>query len=186
MAIETPTYKVLKSDGKFQLREYNGYISASVEVNAKDYSTATNIGFRLVADYIFGNNTKKDKVSMTAPVFQEVNTSEKISMTAPVITSQNKNTYKISFVMPKQYTLKTLPLPNNHKVVLSENPPYRTAVISFSGFVNEKTILKKTEELKAWIIKEKLKIKGTVQTARYDPPWTPWFLRRNELQIKIF
>ena len=150
MAIETPTYSVLKSDAKFELREYTGYIMASVEVEAKDYNTAANSGFGLVADYIFDNNIKKDKVAMTAPVLQEESTlNEKIAMTAPVTTYQNKNTYKISFIMPMQYVSKTLPTPCNHEILLTENLAYKAAVVSFSEFVNEKTILKITEELKA-------------------------------------
>lgn len=186
MAIETPKYKVLKKEGNCELRQYDAYITASVEVGGKDYSAATNQGFGYIADYIFGNNTKKDSISMTAPVLQEAKpVSEKIAMTAPVVTTKNEHVYKISFVMPSKYTLRTLPQPNNHKVVLTEVPSFRAAVLSFSGFVNEKTINKKTEELKNWIKEQKIKTTGLVQTARYNPPWTLWFLRRNEIIMQV-
>jgi ATP-dependent Zn protease len=186
MAIEIPKYKVLKKEGKCELRQYDAYITASVDIKGKDYDAATNQGFSAIADYIFGNNTKKDSISMTAPVLQETKAaSEKIAMTAPVVTTKNENVYKISFVMPSKYTLKTLPRPNNDEVILTEVPSFKAAVITFSGLVNEKTISRKTEELRKWIEREKLKTTGLIQTARYDPPWTLWFLRRNEIITEV-
>lgn len=186
MSIEIPKYKVLKKERNFEIRQYNAYITASVEVNEKDYNAATNQGFRYIADYIFGNNTKKSSISMTAPVLQEEKTtSEKIAMTVPVNIAKGENIYKISFVMPSKYTLETLPIPNNRKVVLTRVPTFRAAVISFSGLVNEKIITKKTEELKNWVKKQKLKDTELIQTARYNPPWTPWFLRRNEIIMQL-
>lgn len=186
MAIEIPKYKVINKEGKFELREYAGYITASVDVEAKDYGNATNIGFRFVADYIFGNNTKRDKIAMTAPVLQEGQSiSEKIAMTVPVTTSQQKNVYTISFVMPNKYTLDTLPIPNNKQVTLHKIPAFKSAVLTFSGFVNEKIIKDKTQQLEEWIEKKKLKSIGAIQTARYNPPWVPWFLRRNEIIMRI-
>ena len=123
---------------------------------------------------------------MTAPVLQEdIPAFEKVAMTAPVSTSKKGNKYKISFVMPGKYSLETLPLPNNHKVVLTKISPFRAAVITFSGFVSENIINKKTQELKKWIKQENLDATGSVQVARYNPPWTPWFLRRNEIIISI-
>ena len=186
MAIEIPTYKVIKTEGKIELREYAGYITASVTIEAKDYSSATNTGFRLVADYIFGNNIKKNKIAMTAPVLQEgKDVSEKIAMTAPVTTIQQKNVYTISFVMPKQYSIETLPVPNNKQVTLKKVPSFKSAVLTFSGFVNEKILEEKKKKLEGWMKKNGLRSTGTIQTARYDPPWTPWFLRRNEVALKL-
>lgn len=186
MAIETPKYRVLKKEGKFELREYNSYITASVEIETKDYDQATNQGFGNIADYIFGNNTSKDSIPMTAPVLQESKpASEKIAMTAPVVTIKDNNVFKISFVMPSKYTMKTLPQPNNPKVILTEVPSFKAATITFSGVVNEKTINTKTEELSNWIDEQKLKSTNVAQIARYNPPWTLWFLRRNEIIIKL-
>lgn len=186
MAIEIPKYKVLKKERVFEIRQYDTYITASVKVDEKDYNNATNQGFRYIADYIFGNNTKKSNISMTAPVLQEEkSTSEKIAMTVPVSIAKDENIYKISFVMPSKYTLETLPVPNNRKVFLTKVPTFKAAVISFSGLVNEKIINKKTEELKKWVKQQKLKDTNLIQTARYNPPWTLWFLRRNEIIMKI-
>jgi ATP-dependent Zn protease len=186
MAIEIPKYKVIKREGNCELRQYDTYITASVEVNGKDYNIATSQGFRYLADYIFGNNTKRSNISMTAPVLQEEKpVSEKITMTAPVSIIKGENTYKISFVMPNKYTLETLPLPNNSKVILTKVSTFKAAVISFSGLLNEKIITKKTEELKKWIKLQKLKDTNVIQIARYNPPWTLWFLRRNEILINL-
>lgn len=186
MAIEIPKYKVIKKEGKFELREYEEYIMASVTINATDYYSATNSGFRIVADYIFGNNFKRDKIAMTAPVFQEKeDKSEKITMTAPVTTSQEKNAYTISFVMPKQYSIEELPTPNNRAVRLHKVPDFTSAVLTFSGILNEKILAEKTQKLEDWIKKKGLKSIGTIQAARYDPPWTPGFLRRNEVSLKL-
>lgn len=114
---------------------------------------------------------------MTAPVLQEEKpVSEKIAMTVPVSAIKSNNIYKISFVMLSKYTLETLPLPNNRRVTLFKVPSFRAIVVSFSGFVNEKIIIKKTEELKIWIKKQKLENMGVIQIARYDPPWTLLFL----------
>lgn len=186
MSIETPKYKVLKKLANCELRQYAPYITASVEIIESDYDAATNQGFGYIADYIFGNNTKKDSISMTAPVLQEVKiTSEKIAMTTPVVTTKNANRYKISFVMPSKYSLATLPKPNNPNIILTETPAFKAAVITFSGLVNEKTINAKTEELKNWIKENNIKSTDLVQVARYNPPWTLWFMRRNEVIIKL-
>lgn len=186
MAIETPRYRVMKKEGNIEVRDYFGYILASVDIDESNYDAATNQGFSEIADYIFGNNSKKDKVAMTAPVIQEEkNISERIAMTAPVTTSRSKNTYTVSFVMPSKYSMDTLPRPRNQRVVLKNVSPFRAAVITFSGFVNKSIIDKKTEELNAWIKQNDLVSTGSAQVARYNPPWTLWFLRRNEIMIKV-
>jgi hypothetical protein len=186
MAVEIPTYKILKKEKEFELRKYNGYIIAKVKIKAKKYNEANVMGFRLLADFIFGNNTNKAKISMTSTVIQEEDSSEKIAMTAPVtVESLNNHIYTISFIMPKKYTLEDLPKPNNKEVSFEEIHSYEAAVIRFAGFVNEKTILEKTDELKNWLKKQKIKPLGNFKTARYDPPWTPWFIRRNEIIVPV-
>lgn len=185
MAIEIPKYKLIKKDGQFELREYSDLIIAKVKVNAQQYNEATSTGFRLLADFIFGNNTKNTKISMTAPVGQEI-PSEKIAMTAPVkVESLKEHTYVVSFTMPRRYTLESLPIPNNKEVTIEKIPSHTAAVLRFSGFVNERTLAEKTDELRAWITKQKITPQGIFSLARYNPPWTLWFLRRNEVMVSV-
>lgn len=187
MALETPKYVVIEKEAQFEIRAYTEYIIATVSLEGLDFEQASIQGFRIIADYIFGNNTKRDKVAMTAPVMQkQVSQSEKIAMTAPVGLSQTADKhYQISFVMPKSYTLETLPKPNNEAVSLKLMPASKMAVLSFSGKVNEARVSKMTQELQTWMDKKKLKAKGEVSLARYSPPYIPVFMQKNELAFNL-
>jgi effector-binding domain-containing protein len=88
--------------------------------------------------------------------------------------------------MPHHYSLENLPTPNNKKIGFVKVPSHKAAVIRFSGFVNENTLKKKTDELQNWIKDQEMGIKGNFISARYDPPWIPWFLRRNEIMVSVF
>jgi len=164
MALETPGYKVLEKEAPFEIRSYETYIAATVMLDDVSFEQASNQGFRIVADYIFGNNTKRDKVAMTAPVIQtQVSTSEKIAMTAPVNLSQTAhNRYENSFVMPRQYTLETLPEPNNKEVALSIVQTARRATLSFRGNTSKNQVAKMNAALKAWTEKKGLGTSGNV------------------------
>lgn len=181
--VERLGYKVLKKDGKIELREYPAHILAEVDVRDKDFKNAANSGFGPLADFIFGNNTSKSGISMTAPV--EITRSEKIAMTAPVKVQKSAKVYTVSFVMPKRYTLESLPKPGNKEVRIKKVSGYNAAAIRFSGFFNEKKISKKADELAAWVKKEGLKPKGSIIVAGYDPPWVPFFLARNEVMVIV-
>ncbi|EGF93163.1 SOUL heme-binding family protein [Asticcacaulis biprosthecium C19] len=183
MAIEEPAFKTVRSDGDFALRDYDAMIAAEVRVEG-DRNQAINSGFRLIADYIFGNNRQKSKVAMTAPVTQSA-ASEKIAMTAPVTQSGEGGAWTVRFIMPARYTMETLPEPNDARVKLVPVPAQRFAVVRFSGLAGESDIAERTTQLKAWVAAEKLVAEGEVTLARYDPPWTLWFLRRNELMIPV-
>jgi hypothetical protein len=186
MATEEPKFDLLEKSDAFELRQYHSMILAEVEVDG-DLDEATNKGFRLIADYIFGNNTAKsgssEKIAMTTPV-TVVPKSEKIAMTAPVSVEQVNGKWRMHFVMPSQYTLQTLPTPNNPLVSLREVPPKKLAVVTFSGWVSEEKNASKTAELLAWLASKKLKPIGTPELARYNPPWTLPFLRRNEVMVE--
>jgi len=185
MAIEEPKFKRELSDGNFELRAYSFMIAAEVIVDGSR-DGASNEGFRLLADYIFGNNQKRVKMAMTAPVTQSAQKqSEKIAMTAPVNQTKRANGWAVRFIMPSEQTMDTLPIPNNKAVSLVEIPAHRTAVIRFSGFTGEKDIELQTQKLKDWMATKSLKAGSEVTVARYDPPWTPWFARRNEIHIAV-
>jgi hypothetical protein len=187
VATEEPKFSLLEKDQSFELRLYEPKIIAEVEVDG-DMSAASRKGFRLIADFIFGNNTaqsgKSEKISMTAPVAIKP-ASEKIAMTAPVGVQQSEKGWKVSFVMPSQYTLETLPKPNNPQISIKQLPAKKFALIRFSGLVDEEKMQAKSAELNQWITMKKLNPVGIPELARYNPPWTLPFLRRNELMVEV-
>ena len=152
-----------------------------------DFDQASSKGFKVLADYIFGNNISKDgnsRIEMTAPVEMEP-LSQKINMTKPVLTEGNDNTWIVSFIMPNKFTVETLPEPNNKNIKISSIPKEKYAVIVFSGLVRESSYQEKETLLNKFIEEKKLKTSGEIKIARYNPPWTLPFFRRNELMIKV-
>jgi hypothetical protein len=185
MAAEEPKYTVLEKSGDFELRQYAAMVVAETLVDGS-LRDASRDGFKRIADYIFGNNTARsganEKISMTTPVTM-VPTSERISMTAPVTMQQTAGRWRMYFVMPSQYTLNTLPTPNHSAVILREVPENRMAVMRFSGLAGEEKVAEKTAMLLAWLKTKQIKPIATPALARYNPPWTLPFLRRNEIMI---
>lgn len=183
MAIEEATYKVLKTSGKFEIREYAPQILAEIVVEG-DLEEAGNKAFRPLFTYISGANRSRSKVAMTAPVSQE-QASEKISMTAPVNQQPARDKWAVSFTMPVSYTLETLPVPDDPQIALRQVPARRMAAVRYSGFWSEKNYLQNRSELESWIREQGLTATGDPVWARYNPPFTPWFLRRNEILIPV-
>lgn len=187
MATEEPKYLLLEKSEPFELRAYAPLIVAEVKVDG-DLDTASNQGFRLIAAYIFGKNQVSEKIAMTVPVgieSGEQNKSAKIAMTAPVGIESAGNQWTVSFVMPSEYTLASLPKPLDPQVKIRELPAEKKAVITFSGFYNEEKVKEKTQALRDWMKSRNLKSTGEPQFARYNPPWTLPFMRRNEVLIQI-
>lgn len=182
MALEKPSYEVLESDGDMELRHYEPYIVAETFVEA-GFERAGNEGFRRLADYIFGNNRSRQKLQMTAPVSQS--TSEKIAMTAPVSMHREGELYRITFMMPSKHTLETLPEPINPDVRLREVPAALVAAIRYSGTWSEQRYEAHRTELESWIDSRGWTTTGEPIFARYDPPFKPWFMRRNEILIPL-
>ena len=180
--VEQAKYEVVSSEGDIEVRLYAPMIVAEAELTG-DRKVAINEGFRIIADYIFGNNISKKNVAMTAPVLQQQ--SEKIAMTAPVTQEGNRSQWKVRFVMPASYTMATLPKPNNDVVKLVEMPSKRFAVIRFSGMAGEASLKDRTEELNNFITGKNLSALSQPSYAFYNPPWTVPFLRRNEVMIEI-
>lgn len=183
MAVEEPAFTTVMKDGNFEVRDYPALVVAEVTVSGKQ-KEAANKGFRLLADYIFGGNTRRQSIAMTAPVAQQP-TSEKIAMTAPVTQTQNGETWTVRFTMPSEYTLDTLPKPDDPTVQLRRLPPERFAVLRFSGLARPGDVAAKSEELVALTKTHQLRAIGNVSLAQYNPPWTLWFLRRNEVMIPV-
>ena len=170
MAAEEPKYTVLEKSGDFELRQYAAMVVAETLVDGS-LRDASRDGFKRIADYIFGNNTARSGAN------------EKISMTAPVTMQQTVGRWRMYFVMPSQYTLNTLPTPNHSAVILREVPENRMAVMRFSGLAGEEKVAEKTAMLIAWLKTKQIKPIATPALARYNPPWTLPFLRRNEIMI---
>jgi hypothetical protein len=183
MAVEEASYVLLKSDGKFEVREYAPHVLAETLV-AGDLESAGGKAFQTLFGYISGDNVSRTKVAMTAPVSQ-VPASEKIQMTAPVGQQRVEEQWAVSFMMPKSYTLSTLPQPKDPSVVLRQVPAQKMAVVRYSGTWSEKNYSRHKSELEAWVRKNGLTASGSEIWARYNAPFTPWFLRRNEVLIPV-
>ena len=183
MATEEAKYAVLEKDGQFELRQYEPCIVAETLVEG-DFDDVGNAGFRRLFRYISGDNQAKIPISMTSPVVQEMR-SEKISMTAPVTQEKKGNYWSIAFVMPAEYTMDTLPIPTDAKVTLRSIPARLVAVITYSGTWSESRYEEHKAMLDVMMSKRKLKTAGEYIYARYNPPFTPWFLRRNEVLVPV-
>lgn len=180
--VEKPDYKVIQSEQNIEIRQYEPMIIAEVEVDGKR-EDAIGDGFRLLADYIFGNNTVQQVISMTAPVQQKEN--QKIAMTAPVQQQSTGKSWRMSFVMPSKYSMDSLPVPNNNRVRLKEILTKKFVVIEFSGTNSNENVIEHENQLMNYIEGNNLKITGSPKYAFYNAPWTLPFMRRNEVMIEI-
>jgi effector-binding domain-containing protein len=163
-----PAYRIIKSDNKIEIREYPELIVAEVNVKGERYQSI-NDGFRLLANYIFGNNKSNQTIAMTAPVQQQ----------------EIKEGWVVRFIMPPEFTLSSLPQPNNHAVSFSLIKSKKYIVIRFSGFNSDNNIQSHTKMLLNYIQKNNLKTIGEPIMAFYNPPWILPFLRRNEIIIEL-
>ena len=186
MAIESPRYQTVHKDNKFEIREYDGYILAEVEIDG-DFSSALQKGFSVLADYIFGGNTSKARINMTVPVTEQAVTSEKIEMTAPVTSSpvEEGKKYIIAFTMPSKYTLENLPEPINKMISIRKVDKHKVAALRFSGNLNSKLGTRKAKELEVWLNENKYSKKNNYIFAQYNPPWIPGVFRRNEVLTEV-
>lgn len=180
--VEIPNYKIIKSEDNIEIRRYDPMIIAEVEMTGNREETIGN-GFRLLADYIFGNNTFQKDIAMTAPVEQKMN--HKIAMTAPVQQESMGDSWKVSFVMPSKYTMQSLPKPNNNHVELKEIASKQFVVIRFSGKNSDLNITEHEKKLKKYIAANDFQAIGFPKYAFYNPPWTFPPMRRNEVMIEI-
>ena len=180
--VEKPDYKVLQSEHNIEIRLYEPMIIAEVDVEGKR-EDAVRDGFRLIADYIFGNNKVQRDISMTAPVQQQE--SQKIAMTAPVQQQSTGRSWQISFVMPSKYSIESLPEPNNDRVQLKKILSKKFIVIKFSGTNSNKNLAEHEKQLMSYLEDKKFKIIGSPKYAFYSPPWTFPFMRRNEVMLEI-
>ena len=183
MATDEAPYTVLKTDDIFELREYPPQILAEIIVDG-DLEGAGNKAFRPLFRYISGDNKSRGKIAMTAPVSQEQK-GEKISMTAPVSQQSVQGKWAVSFMMPASYTMETLPIPDDPNITLRQVPARRVAAVRYSGFWSEEKYLLNKEKLAKWLKDNRFTVSGEPVWARYNAPFTPWFMRRNEILIPV-
>ena len=196
--LEEPDYNVISQKTGYEIRQYNSYIVAEVEVEWNQ-NEALNNWFRYLAGYIFWGNTNKDSIKMTAPV-SETQTYEKISMTVPVMETESTSISMtapvmdtpntqwsriVQFTMPRKYTLETLPIPDNDKVTLREIPAKKVAVLRYSGYASEKRVTAKKEKLLELLERDNMKLLSNITSAQYNPPLSFPLTRRNEVMIEV-
>lgn len=169
--VEKTPYTILEKIGDMEIRQYPKLILATVKNNDDDSA------FGQLFNYISGENLKQEKIKMTAPVIS----SEKISMTAPVITKKNY----MAFVMPSKYIKENIPAPKNSKVKIEVQEKRKIATLRFSGYATHKNTTKRIELLLEKLKTNELKTKGEPFLMRYNSPFAPGFLRRNEVGIEI-
>ena len=178
---EEPRYRTVDRIGAVEIREYGPRIAAETTVEASQLD-ARSEGFTRIARYIFGGNTAKSSIAMTAPVAQA---SASIAMTAPVDQSRVQGGWTIRFFMPAQYTLDTLPVPNDPSVHLVGVPAQTMAVLRFTGARGPEAIAQRQAELMQALAPSRWRIAGAAVAWFYDPPWTLFFLRRNEVAFPV-
>lgn len=183
MAIEEASYNVLEKDNAFEIRDYAPHILAETVVEG-DIEEAGSKAFNRLFRYISGDNRSRTKVAMSTPVSQKP-AGEKITMTAPVGQQRDREKWAVSFMMPESYTIETIPEPEDPQVKLRLVPARRIAAVRYSGFWSEKNYLRYRLDLESWIRKKGLTTVGDPIWARYDPPYTLWFLRKNEILIPV-
>jgi len=183
MAADEPAHTVLLRDGDLEIREYGSMIVAEVEVRG-DREQAGSLGFRPLADYIFGNNAPRQSIEMTAPV--TTSRGQSIEMTAPVTsTASGENVWVVAFIMPAIWTMETLPRPNNPAVNIREIARRRMAVVKYRGRRTASTVDQNEAELREWMTANNFEPMGEAVHASFSPPWTPVPLRRHEIMIEV-
>jgi hypothetical protein len=182
MATEEPHFRVLDKDGSFELREYSPYVVAETRVEAS-FEDAGSVAFQRLFRYISGANVPQQKIAMTAPVTQSRGT--RISMTAPVSQVAEGDAYVVAFTLPSMYTFATAPQPVDPTVQIRAVPTQLVACWQYSGRWTASSYREHEATLRERIEARGLVARGAPVLARYNPPFTPWFMRRNEVWIPV-
>ena len=179
---EEPAFAVVDRLGEVEIRRYAPRIAAETEAPGTE-EASRNEGFRRLAGYIFGGNSRRDRISMTAPVAQAPG--ERIAMTAPGAQQGGDGAWRIRFFMPARFTMETLPVPNDPRVALVTVPEETLAVLRFAGVPRPAAVAERGEALAAALEGSAWAPAGPVQGWFYDPPWTVPALRRNEVAVPV-
>ncbi len=183
-ATEHPSYKVLETRKGFEIREYEPYITACVS-STGTHQEALYGGFRVLANYIFGGNTKKESIAMTAPVTEGVSAGERIAMTAPVTETRTGEDRRVCFTMPSSFTLETLPTPNDARVRFEQVPAKKYAALRFTWYATDDRVARKEEELLNDLKEADIAPASEPMYAGYNDPWSFPLLMRNEILVEV-
>ena len=183
MSVEEPAFHLQLREGPFELRAYPPLVVADVVV-AGDQGHAAGQGFRILAGYIFGANARREKIAMTAPVTL-LPADPNVHLPAALVEAGGAGQWVVRFTMPKAYAIGALPPPKDARIRMRAIPPGRAAAVRFSGAARPQDFQAKARELSAWMERRGLRAAGPAALAQYDPPWTLWFLRRNEVLIPV-
>ncbi len=182
-AVEQARYDVVEQDGDFEVRRYAPQIVAATLVEG-DFGDVGNEGFRRLVRYIGGENVAQQTLAGATAVTGQ-SASEKIAMTAPVNQQAAAGAWRITFLMPSHYTLATLPQPLDERIVLQREPARLVASLRYSGGWGRARFEKQRARLESLLTERGLRPAGEAVFARYNPPFMPWFLRRNEVLIPL-
>lgn len=182
-AIEEPAYEVERKIGDVEVRRYAPYVVAEVIINAPA-DDAGSEAFPILAGYIFGKNKGSTKFAMTAPVTQAP-APTRLEMAGPVTQAAAPGGYRVQFVLPSEVTIDLAPEPDDARVQLREVPASTVAVIRYSGFWTQANYDEHLAKLEAALRTADVSWLGEPVLARYNPPFMPWFLRRNEIWLKL-
>lgn len=181
--VEILDYRILEKDGSFDIRQYADYWVARTVIEG-DYRESRGKGFRLLFNYISGENRQQTKIAMTGPVIQQTK-GEEIAMTGPVLQQKKGKSWVMEFVLPSKYNSMLPPEPLDPKVSIDKVPGYKAAALSFSGNLREEKYTARIEELLDFVKMQGIQPVGGPFSAGYDPPWTLPFLKRNEVLIVV-
>ncbi len=179
---ETQPYEVVRSEAGFELRRYPAHVVAETTVKA-GFEDAGNRAFRYLFAYISGANTAQKSIEMTAPVVQAA--SQKISMTSPVVQTASGDDFTVAFVLPATFDEASAPAPTSSEVSLRTVPSRLAAALRFSGRWTVSAYEKHLSQLLTGVADAGLTAVGEPWFARFNAPYTPWFLRRNEVVVEI-
>jgi hypothetical protein len=185
MSLEQPEYTVLYEDGDIEYRQYEPYLVAETVVqNSDDFREAGNAGFRRLFKYISGANTSQAKIAMTAPVTRTPR-NEDIAMTAPVRQVESADGWNVAFMLPKKYSIENAPIPTDDRLRIRMVPGRLMAVLRYSGRWTEKNFLRQRDTLQNAVDGQAVNQIGEFESAAYNPPYMPPFMRRNEVMIEV-
>ncbi|WP_210401667.1 heme-binding protein [Lacimicrobium sp. SS2-24] len=185
-ALEEPTYELNTEFDGIEIRHYDPFLVARMTVSS-DFNNAGQEAHDVLLDYLSGNNSQNQKMRMAVPVNQEPASGEKIAMAVPVMQGQNQrpDQFTVSFVLPSKYTLETIPQPNDPRVTVTEIPGKIMAVKRYSGFWTQENYRDNEQTLLSALKRHQIRPIDQPVYARYNPPWWPWFMRRNEVMVSI-